>query len=90
MELKAVETEIKYAGYLDQQRKSIEKLRSAENRSIPAHFEYRGVSGLSNELQEKLARVRPATIGQASRIPGVTPAALTILSVLAAQAQNRV
>ncbi len=90
VELKAVETEIKYAGYLDQQRKSIEKLRSAENRSIPAHFEYRGVSGLSNELQEKLARVRPATIGQASRIPGVTPAALTILSVLAAQAQNRV
>ncbi len=90
VELKAVETEIKYAGYLDQQRKSIEKLRSAEGRVIPAHFEYRGVSGLSSELQEKLARVRPATIGQASRIPGVTPAALTILSVLAAQSRSRV
>ncbi len=89
VELKAVETEIKYAGYLEQQRKSIEKLRSAEGRAIPAHFEYRGVSGLSSELQEKLTRVRPATIGQASRIPGVTPAALTILSVLAAQSQSR-
>ncbi len=85
VELKAVETEVKYAGYLDQQRRSMEKLRAAEGRAIPAGFEYRGVSGLSKELQEKLERVRPATIGQASRIPGVTPAALTILSVLAAR-----
>ncbi len=82
VELKAVETEIKYAGYLDQQRRSIEKLRAAEGRAIPPDFRYEGVSGLSREMQEKLARVRPATIGQASRIPGVTPAALTILSVL--------
>ncbi len=85
VELKAVETEIKYAGYLDQQRRSIEKLHAAEGRPIPAEFEYRGVSGLSKELQEKLDRVRPSTIGQASRIPGVTPAALTILSVLVAR-----
>ncbi len=82
VELKAVETEIKYAGYLDQQRRSIEKLKAAETRTIPADFEYQGVSGLSREMQEKLSRVRPGTIGQASRIPGVTPAALTILSVL--------
>ena len=82
VELKAVETEIKYAGYLDQQRRSIEKLKAAETRAIPADFEYQGVSGLSREMQEKLSRVRPGTIGQASRIPGVTPAALTILSVL--------
>ncbi len=82
VELKAVETELKYAGYLDQQRRSIGKLRAAESRAIPTDFQYRGLSGLSRELQEKLDRVRPSTIGQASRIPGVTPAALTILSVL--------
>ncbi|HEY9138920.1 MAG TPA: tRNA uridine-5-carboxymethylaminomethyl(34) synthesis enzyme MnmG [Terriglobus sp.] len=81
-ELRAVETEIKYAGYLDQQRRSIEKLKKAEGRTIPASFVYRGVSGLSRELQEKLERVRPQTIGQASRIPGVTPAALSLINIL--------
>ena len=81
-ELRAVETEIKYAGYLDQQRRSIDKLKRAEGRAIPATFQYKGISGLSREMQEKLERVRPATIGQASRIPGVTPAALTLLNVL--------
>ncbi len=82
VEFKAIETDIKYEGYLQQQRRSIDKLRAAETRSIPPTFQYEGVSGLSREMQEKLTRVRPATIGQASRIPGVTPAALTILSVL--------
>jgi tRNA uridine 5-carboxymethylaminomethyl modification enzyme len=80
-ELKSVETEIKYAGYLDQQRKSIEKLKRAEENVIPAWFDYSAVSGLSREMQEKLARVRPQTIGQASRIPGVTPAAVTLIHV---------
>jgi tRNA uridine 5-carboxymethylaminomethyl modification enzyme len=80
-ELKSVETEIKYAGYLDQQRKAIEKLRKAEQRTIPPGFEYAGISGLSREMQETLARVRPQTLGQASRIPGVTPAALSLLHV---------
>ncbi len=80
-ELKSVETEIKYAGYLDQQRKAIDKLKKAEQRSIPADFEYAGISGLSREMQETLARVRPQTLGQASRIPGVTPAALSLLNV---------
>jgi tRNA uridine 5-carboxymethylaminomethyl modification enzyme len=80
-ELKAVETEIKFAGYLDQQRKAIEKLKKAEQRSIPPEFEYAGISGLSREMQETLARVRPQTLGQASRIPGVTPAALSLLHV---------
>ena len=80
-ELKSVETEIKYSGYLDQQKKSIEKLKKAEQRSIPEWFDYKAVSGLSREMQEKLTRVRPATIGQASRIPGVTPAALTLVNV---------
>ena len=80
-ELKSVETEIKYAGYLDQQRKAIDKLKKAEQRAIPADFQYAGISGLSREMQETLARVRPQTLGQASRIPGVTPAALSLLNV---------
>ncbi len=80
-ELKSVETEIKYAGYLDQQKKAIDKLRKAEERAIPEWFDYKNVSGLSREMQEKLMRVRPQTIGQASRIPGVTPAALSLINV---------
>jgi tRNA uridine 5-carboxymethylaminomethyl modification enzyme len=80
-ELKAIETEIKYAGYLDQQRKSIDKLKKAEGRTIPEWFDYTAVSGLSHEMQEKLTHVRPQTLGQASRIPGVTPAALSLVNV---------
>jgi tRNA uridine 5-carboxymethylaminomethyl modification enzyme len=80
-ELKSAETEIKYSGYLDQQKKSIEKLKKAEGRVIPDWFDYGAVSGLSREIKEKLTRVRPSTIGQASRIPGVTPAALSLINV---------
>jgi tRNA uridine 5-carboxymethylaminomethyl modification enzyme len=80
-EMKSVETEIKYSGYLDQQKKSIDKLKKAETRIIPVWFDYTTVSGLSREMQEKLIRVKPATIGQASRIPGVTPAALSLINV---------
>jgi tRNA uridine 5-carboxymethylaminomethyl modification enzyme len=80
-ELKSVETEIKYAGYLDQQRKSIERMKRAENRAIPGWFDYSAVSGLSGEMREKLTRVRPATIGLAGRIPGVTPAALSLVNI---------
>ncbi len=80
-ELKSVETEIKYAGYLDQQTKAIERLKRAEQRVIPDWFEYAKVSGLSREMNEKLTRVRPHTLGQASRIPGVTPAAVSLINV---------
>jgi tRNA uridine 5-carboxymethylaminomethyl modification enzyme len=80
-EARAVETEIKFAGYLDQQKKSIEKLKAAEAVAIPEWLEYGAISGLSREMQEKLERVRPGTIGQASRIPGVTPAALSLVHV---------
>ena len=80
-EMKSVETEIKYAGYLDQQRKSIERLKKAEQRAIPDWFDYAKVSGLSREMNEKLQRVRPRTLGQASRIPGVTPAAVSLINV---------
>jgi tRNA uridine 5-carboxymethylaminomethyl modification enzyme len=80
-EMKTVETEIKYAGYLDQQRKSIDRLKKAEQRIIPEWFDYGKVSGLSREMNEKLQRVRPRTLGHASRIPGVTPAAVSLIHV---------
>ena len=80
-ELKSVETEIKYAGYLDQQQRAIDRLKKAEQRRIPDWFDYRTVSGLSREMQEKLGKVVPQTIGQASRIPGVTPAAVSLINV---------
>ena len=80
-EARAVETEIKFAGYLNQQRKSIEKLKAAEAVAIPEWIEYGAISGLSREMRETLERVRPGTIGQASRLPGVTPAALSLVHV---------
>ena len=80
-EWKTVETEIKYAGYLEQQRRSMEKLKAAEGTAIPAWFDYSGISGLSREMEEKLSRVRPATLGQASGIAGVTPAAVGLIHV---------
>lgn len=80
-ESKAVETSIKYEGYLKQQTNEIEKMRKAESRRIPPEFEYQAIPGLSREMIEKLSRVRPTTIGQASRIPGVTPAALSIVHI---------
>jgi tRNA uridine 5-carboxymethylaminomethyl modification enzyme len=80
-EMKTVETEIKYAGYLDQQRRSMEKMRRAEKRAIPGWFDYSAVSGLSSEMKQTLSRVRPQTLGQASRIAGVTPAAVSLIHV---------
>ncbi|HKR32342.1 MAG TPA: tRNA uridine-5-carboxymethylaminomethyl(34) synthesis enzyme MnmG, partial [Terriglobales bacterium] len=80
-ELKSVETEIKYAGYLQQQQRSIERLKKAEERAIPEWFDYSQVSGLSREMNEKLTRVRPRTLGHAIRIPGVTPAAVSLINV---------
>jgi tRNA uridine 5-carboxymethylaminomethyl modification enzyme len=80
-ELKSVETEIKYEGYLRQQDKAIERLKKSEQRHIPDWFDYRAVSGLSREMQEKLTKIKPRTIGQASRIPGVTPAAVSLVNI---------
>jgi tRNA uridine 5-carboxymethylaminomethyl modification enzyme len=78
-EMKTVETSIKFSGYLAQQQRSIDRLRRDEARAIPASFDYTTLSGLSREMQERLGRVRPATLGQASRLPGVTPAALSLI-----------
>jgi tRNA uridine 5-carboxymethylaminomethyl modification enzyme len=80
-ELKSVQTEIKYAGYLGQQQKAMERLKKAEQRTIPEWFSYSSVSGLSREMTEKLQRIRPRTLGHASRIPGVTPAALSLVNI---------
>jgi tRNA uridine 5-carboxymethylaminomethyl modification enzyme len=89
-ELKSVETEIKYEGYLLQQQRAMERLKKSEQHSIPEWFDYRSVSGLSREMQEKLTHVRPRTIGQASRIPGVTPAAVSLVNVfIEIQARRR-
>jgi tRNA uridine 5-carboxymethylaminomethyl modification enzyme len=89
-ELKSVETEIKYEGYLLQQQRAMERLKKAEQHSIPDWFDYRSVSGLSREMQEKLSKIQPRTLGQASRIPGVTPAALSLVNVhIEIQARRR-
>jgi tRNA uridine 5-carboxymethylaminomethyl modification enzyme len=89
-ELKSVETEVKYEGYLRQQQRAMEQMKKSEQRSIPDWFNYRSVSGLSREMQEKLSHVQPRTLAQASRIPGVTPAAVSLVSVyIEIQARRR-
>ena len=89
-EIKSVETSIKFAGYLAQQQRSMQRLRNDEARVIPNWFDYRACSGLSREMVEKLDRVRPDTLGQASRISGVTPAACSLIQVfLEIQARGR-
>jgi len=80
-ELKSVETEIKYEGYLLQQQRAIDRLKKSEQRNIPEWFDYKSVSGLSREMQETLIKIRPRTLGHASRIPGVTPAAVSLVNV---------
>ncbi len=79
--LTTVETETKYAGYIGQQDRQVLRLKESERRTIPLTFAYRGIPGLSHEVQDKLERVRPTTLGQAARIPGVTPAAIAVLDV---------
>jgi tRNA uridine 5-carboxymethylaminomethyl modification enzyme len=79
--LATIETEAKYAGYIDQQERQISRLKQSESRVIPEKFSYRKIPGLSTEVTQKLERVRPGTLGQAGRIPGVTPAAIAVLDV---------
>jgi tRNA uridine 5-carboxymethylaminomethyl modification enzyme len=79
--LSNIEVEAKYSGYILQQERQIERLRRAEERRIPDQFGYSRLPGLSREISEKLERVRPSTLGQAGRIPGVTPAAIAVLDV---------
>ncbi|MFQ5990257.1 MAG: FAD-dependent oxidoreductase, partial [Candidatus Methylomirabilales bacterium] len=76
-----VEVKVKYQGYIDRQLQEVERFKRLEARRIPEDVDYRTVPGLSNEVCEKLSAIRPTSIGQASRISGVTPAALSILLV---------
>jgi tRNA uridine 5-carboxymethylaminomethyl modification enzyme len=76
-----VEIGVRYSGYLERQLEDIERQRRHEDERIPADFEFAGIPGLSAELQGKLGAVRPETIGQAQRIPGMTPAAVSLLLV---------
>jgi len=79
--LATVETGVKYAGYISQQQRQIDRLQDSERRRIPPRFEFTSIPGLSTEAKQKLERVRPQTLGQASRIPGITPAAIAVLDV---------
>jgi tRNA uridine 5-carboxymethylaminomethyl modification enzyme len=76
-----VEIQVKYAGYIQRQKDDVERARRLEDASLPDHLDYHAVAGLSHEVRQKLAEHRPATVGQASRIPGVTPAAVSLLLV---------
>ena len=76
-----VEIQVKYQGYIDRQLDQVERARKLESARIPAAFDYLAVPGLSAEVREKFNRFRPDTLGQASRIPGITPAAITVISI---------
>jgi tRNA uridine 5-carboxymethylaminomethyl modification enzyme len=78
---KQVEIQVKYDGYIQRQMEMAEKLKKVEGKRIPEDFNYGIVNGLSKEIQGKLQEIRPVNLGQASRIPGVTPAAISLLLV---------
>jgi len=80
LDIASVETDFKYEGYLRRQMAAVERQRKQETRRIPETFEFVGVPGLSREMVERLSECRPATLGQASRIPGVTPAAVAVIA----------
>lgn len=76
-----IEIRVKYAGYIERQNDEIEQMKRLENTPLPQDFDYASVSGLSNEIVQKLGHIRPATLAQASRISGVTPAAISLLAM---------
>ena len=77
-----IEVEVKYAGYIARERQAAEKARHLEDICIDGHFDYLSIQSLSTEARQKLDRIRPATIGQASRIPGISPSDINILLIL--------
>ena len=79
--LREVEIQVKYSGYIDRQRDEVERNLRNENTDLPKDIDYQQVKGLSNEVAQKLSNIKPQTIGQASRISGVTPAAISLLLV---------
>ena len=75
------EVEIKYAGYIDRQMEMVERFRKIESVSLPEDLDYSDVKGLSREVREKLSTIKPKSLGQASRVAGITPAAISLLSI---------
>jgi tRNA uridine 5-carboxymethylaminomethyl modification enzyme len=88
LDIPSIETTLKYHGYLRRQEFEINRRAKDENRTIPGHFCYAGVPGLSTEVVQRLSQVRPETIGQAMRVPGITPAAITVLSTYVSRTRN--
>ena len=76
-----IEISVKYAGYIDRQQEDIDQMKRLENTALSMDFDYSVVSGLSNEIVQKLTQVRPSTLAQAGRISGVTPAAIQLLAM---------
>ena len=85
----SLETSIKYEGYLKQEEREVEKLHKAESSRLPADLDYANMPGLSREIVEKLMRIRPQSIAQATRIPGITPASISILLFHLGMRRNR-
>jgi tRNA uridine 5-carboxymethylaminomethyl modification enzyme len=80
IDLASVETAVKYEGYLRRQEREVSRSKREEARLIPESFPFASVPGLSNEVVHRLSQVRPTTLGQALRIPGITPAAVAVIS----------
>ena len=90
LDVASLETAVKYVGYLKRQQSEVDRLRRDERRRIPDGFRFEGIAGLSREVVQRLSQVRPDTLGHASRIPGVTPAAVAILAAhVARQSASR-
>ena len=83
-----IEIAVKYAGYIDRQNEEIAQMKRLEDTPLPSDFDYQAVSGLSNEIVQKLSHIRPATLAQAGRISGVTPAAITLLAMTLKKQKN--
>jgi tRNA uridine 5-carboxymethylaminomethyl modification enzyme len=89
IDVASLETEIKYEGYLKRQSQAVDRLRKHEDRRIPVAFDFSRIPGLSREIVERLSTIRPATLGQALRIPGVTPAAIAVVAAHVRDAMAR-
>ena len=85
---KQAEIMVKYRGYIERQQKEAEKTSRLENIKIPEEFSYKNIPSLSNEVSEKLEKVKPLSLGQASRIPGITPAAVSVLMIYLKRRQD--
>jgi tRNA U34 5-carboxymethylaminomethyl modifying enzyme MnmG/GidA len=80
LDLATVETTVKYEGYLKRERADVDRSRQEATRAIPSGFPYERIPGLSKEARERLTAIQPTTLGQAGRVPGVTPAAVAVVA----------